>query len=181
MPSSKRIVLTTFGSFGDIHPFMALALELRQRGHHPVIATSELYREKMLASGFEFVPVRPHIPPPQEQDPEMMEKVMHPRSGSWFLLNEMLFPHTRDGYWDLLAAVKEADLLVTHPISFAGPLVAQKTGIPWVSTVLAPASLFSAYDPPRPPFWEWMRHLNILGPRFMTYVPQLCKEGLQEE
>jgi hypothetical protein len=50
--------------------------------------------------------------------------------------------------------VSGADLLVTHPISFAGPLVAQKTGIPWVSTVLAPASLFSAYDPPMPPFWQ---------------------------
>lgn len=159
---------------------MALALELRQRGHHPVIATSELYREKMLASGFEFVPVRPHIPPPQEQDPEMMEKVMHPRSGSWFLLNEMLFPHTRDGYCDLLAAVKEADLLVTHPISFAGPLVAQKTGIPWVSTVLAPASLFSAYDPPRPPFWEWMRHLNLLGPRFMTMFLNHAKKAYKK-
>jgi rhamnosyltransferase subunit B len=181
MTSGKRIVLTTFGSFGDIHPFMAIALELQQRGHHPVIATSELYREKMLASGFEFIPVRPHIPPPQEQDAEMMEKVMHPRLGSQFLLNEMLFPYVRDGYWDLLEAVKAADLLVTHPISFAGPLVAQKTAIPWVSTVLAPASLFSAYDPPRPPFWPWMRHLNVLGPRFMTLFLNRAKTIYRNE
>lgn len=166
--NSKRIILNTFGSFGDIHPYMAIALELRQRGHRPVIATSELYREKMLAADFEFIPVSPHIPPPQEQDAEMMEKVMHPRSGSGFLLHEMLFPYLRESYADLMRAVRGADLLVTHPISFAGPLVAQKTGIPWVSTILAPASFFSAYDPPRPPFWQWMRHLNILGPRFLT-------------
>lgn len=181
MTSTKRIVLTTFGSFGDIHPFMAIALELQQRGHHPVIATSELYREKMIASGFEFVPVSPNIPPPQEQDREMMEKVMHPRSGSGYLMHEMLFPYVREAYADLLLAVKGADLLVTHPISFAGPLVAQKTGLPWVSTVLAPASFFSAYDPPRPPFWEWMRHLSIFGPRFMSFFHNQAKRIYQSE
>ena len=85
MTKSRNILLSTFGSYGDIHPYMALALELQRRGHHPVIATSELYREKISASGFEFVPVRPHIPPPQEQDAEMMEKVMHPSTGSRFL------------------------------------------------------------------------------------------------
>ena len=39
-----RIVLNTFGSFGDIHPYMALALELQARGHVPVVATSNVYR-----------------------------------------------------------------------------------------------------------------------------------------
>ncbi|MEP6818191.1 MAG: glycosyltransferase [bacterium] len=168
MMARKRIVLTTFGSYGDIHPYMAIAAELRSRGHHPVIATSELYREKMLAGGFDFVSVRPHIPPPQDQDAAMMEKVMNPKSGSGFIINEMLMPFLREGYEDLLRAVEGADLLLTHPISFAGPLVAQKTGMPWVSSVLAPASFMSAYDPPVPPFWPWMRHVQLLGPRFVA-------------
>ena len=168
MNARKRIVLTSFGSYGDIHPYLAIAAELRSRGHHPVIATSELYREKLVAGGFDFIPVRPHIPPPQEQDPVMMEKVMNPKWGSSYLLNEMLFPYVRDGYDDLLRAVAGADLLLTHPISFAGPLVAQKTGLPWVSSVLAPVSFISAYDPPVPPFWSWMRHLQLLGPRFVA-------------
>jgi rhamnosyltransferase subunit B len=168
MSASRRIVLTTFGSYGDIHPYLAIARELRARGHHPVIATSELYREKMQTAGFDFVPVRPHIPPPEEQDAAIMEKVMNPRSGTGFLLNEMLFPFLREGYEDLLRAIEGADLLLTHPISFAGPLVAQKTGIPWVSSVLAPASFLSAYDPPVPPFWPWMRHVQLLGPRFVA-------------
>ena len=58
----KRIVLSTFGSFGDIHPYLAIALELKARGHSPVIATSEVYREKMDALGLEFRPVRPDMP-----------------------------------------------------------------------------------------------------------------------
>lgn len=165
MITRKRILLTTFGSYGDMHPYMAIAAELRARGHQPVIATSELYREKMQTAGFEFVPMRPHLAPPQDQDAEMMAKVMNPRSGTGFLLNEMLFPFVREGYQDLLAAVEGADLLLTHPISLAGPLVAQMTGIPWVSSVLAPASFMSAYDPPMPPFWPWLRHVGVFGPR----------------
>ena len=181
MPAGKRIVLSTFGSFGDIHPYMAIATELRARGHQPVIATSELYREKMETAGFEFASVRPHIPPPQEQDQAMMENVMNPKSGAGFLLNEMLFPFVREGYEDLLTAVEGADLLFTHPISFAGPLVAQMTAIPWVSSVLAPVSFFSAYDPPRPPFWQWMRHMNILGPRFVAAVLNQFKNFYRNE
>ena len=168
MAHSKRIVITTFGSYGDIHPYMAIAMELRARGHQPVIVTSELYREKLQTAGLDFVPSRPHIPSPQEQDPVMLEKILNPKSGTAYLLNELLFPFVRDGYEDLLPAVEGADLLLTHPISFAGPLVAQKTGIQWVSSVLAPASFMSAYDPPRPPFWQWMRHVKILGPRFVA-------------
>ena len=35
----KRIVITAFGSFGDVNPCVGLALGLKQRGHSPVIAT----------------------------------------------------------------------------------------------------------------------------------------------
>lgn len=176
MAHGKRIVLTTFGSYGDIHPYMAIAMELRARGHLPVIATSELYRGKIQAAGFDFVAVRPNIPPPQEQDPGTIEKIMNPKSGSDFLMKEILFPSVRGGYEDLLRAVRGADLLLTHPISFAGPLVAQTTGIPWVSSVLAPVSFMSAYDPPVPPFWAWMRHAQLLGPRFVAAFFSLVKK-----
>lgn len=174
--TGKRIILTTIGSYGDIHPYMALAMELQARGHHPVIATSELYREKMRTAGFDFAPLRPNIPPPAEQDVEMMERVMHPRLGGHVLMNEMLFPFVRDGYDDLLQVVKGADLLLTHPITFAGPLVAQTTGIPWVSSVLAPVSFLSAYDPPVPPFWQWLRHVQLLGPRFVAAFYRQAKK-----
>ena len=43
----KRILLATIGSLGDLHPCLALALGLRERGHQPVIASTELYRAKV--------------------------------------------------------------------------------------------------------------------------------------
>ncbi len=37
----SRIVLTTLGSFGDLHPKIAIALELRKRGHDVVSVTAK--------------------------------------------------------------------------------------------------------------------------------------------
>ena len=136
----KRIILNTFGSFGDIHPYMALALELQRRGHVPVIATMEGYREKIIVAGLQFAPVRPDVAQPKEQGTELIDKIMEPKTGPRFLTEELIFPAVRDSYADLLKVVEGADLLVTHPAAPAGPLVARKTGMPWVSTVLAPFS-----------------------------------------
>jgi len=170
-----RIILNTFGSFGDIHPYMALAMELQRRGHTPVIATMEIYREKIEGAGLEFVPVRPDIPQPKEQDAELIEKIMEPRTGPRFLTEELVFPAVRDSYADLLKAVSGADLLVTHPAAPAGPLVGRKTGMPWISTVLAPFSFISAYDPPVPPYWQWTRRFSLLGPGVMRFLLNLSK------
>ncbi len=175
MSDRKRIVLNTFGSFGDIHPYLALGLELRRRGHAVVIATMEIYREKVEKIGLEFAPVRPNIAQPKEQEPELIEKIMDPKNGPRFLMEGVVFPAVRDSYQDLLAAVREADLLVTHPAAPAGPLVGRKTGMTWISTVLAPMSFFSAYDPPVPPFWQWTKVFSKLGPRVMKFLLDLSK------
>ena len=58
-----RIVLNTFGSLGDLHPYLAIALELQRRGHQPVVATHGLYRARVEAMALEFAPVRPHGEP----------------------------------------------------------------------------------------------------------------------
>lgn len=172
-----RIVLNTFGSFGDIHPYMALAMELQARGHVPVIATMEIYREKIEGAGLEFFPVRPNIPQPREQDAALIGKIMEPKTGPRFLTEQLIFPAVRDSYEDLVRAVAGADLLVTHPAAPAGPLAGRKTGVTWISTVLAPLSFFSAYDPPVPPFWQWTSRLNVLGPRFMKFFLDTMKSS----
>src|SRR6185295_12193667 len=170
-----RVVISTFGSFGDIHPYMAIAMELQRRGHAPVIATMEIYREKIEGAGLEFVAVRPNIPQPKEQDPELIEKIMEPKTRPRFLTERLVFPAVRESYEDLMKAVAGADLLVTHPAAPAGPLVGKKTGMRWISTVLAPFSFISAYDPPVPPYWQWTKNLSMLGPGVMRFLLNLSK------
>jgi rhamnosyltransferase subunit B len=179
MTSSKRIILATFGSFGDIHPYMAIAIELQARGHEPLIATMALYREKIEAAGISFAPLSPNIPPPQEQDQELIEKILEPKSGPKFLMEEVLYPSVRASYRELLEIVAGSDLLVSHPITFAGPLVGYKTGSKWISSVLSPVGFFSAYDVPVPPFWPWLVELKRLGPGVMKILSRIAKQAYQ--
>ena len=54
-----KVVLATVGSYGDLHPFMALALELKALGVNVVIATTSNYREEVEREGIGFHAVRP--------------------------------------------------------------------------------------------------------------------------
>jgi rhamnosyltransferase subunit B len=141
---SKRIVITTFGSFGDLNPSLGLALGLKARGHDPVIATAEFYRPFVEAEGVGFRPVRP------DRNLYDIEAVRRSNPGRTpaYLMKKLLFPRLQESYEDLSEATRGADMLLTHPLTFAGPLVAEKVSIPWVSTVLAPISFFSAHDFP---------------------------------
>ncbi len=166
--TKKRVVFFTWGSFGDLHPHMALALELQGRGCHCVIATSPLYREKVEAAGIAFHPARPDLPPPDaETSAELIRRVSHGRGGPAYLFRELLIPHLRETYADTLAAVTAdggADLLVSHQIPLTAPLVAEKTGVKWVSSVLFPIAFASAYDPPTPPQLPALRRLTATHP-----------------
>lgn len=177
----KRIVISTFGSFGDIHPYIAIALELKARGHSPVIATSEVYREKMNVLGLEFHPLRPDVP--SYDQPEGLAKLvadlMEPRGGTEKVM-ELFLADLPEVYEDLNAAVEHADLLLTHPLPLVGPLVAQKRGLTWVSSVLAPISLFSAYDPPVPPQLPSLYGLLKRSPAFTRLILRLALFKLEK-
>lgn len=165
LTTDKRIVISTFGSFGDIHPYVAIALELKARGHRPLIATSEVYREKMETAGIDFHPVRPDVPS-YDHTPELqqlVEKLMDQKTGP-AAIGDLILPHLRDIYSDLDAATEDADLLLTHPLPFVGTMIAEKKQLPWVSSVLAPASFLSVYDPIVPPQWPWLYHFMKLSP-----------------
>ena len=58
----SRIIVTTWGSLGDLHPMIALCLGLRDRGHDIVLATTETYRNKIKALGLQFHAIRPNLP-----------------------------------------------------------------------------------------------------------------------
>jgi rhamnosyltransferase subunit B len=155
-----QIVITTLGSLGDLHPYLALALGLKGRGHRVSIATSPYYQPKIESEGIGFHAVRPNLSP---DNTELIKLAMDAKKGSEYVIREVVLPHLRDSYEDLTQAARGADLLITHPITYAGPLVAQKTGIRWVSSVLAPISFLSDDDPCVLPPAPWLAKLYRLG------------------
>ena len=160
--SSKRIVLTPWGSFGDLHPFLALAIELKRRGHYPVIATCAVYREKVEGEGIAFAQMRPDVGELQKRS-DLVKRIFHPLRGSEYIIRKLLMPVLAESLEDLNAAAEGADLLISHSVTFATPLVAEIRRLPWLSVVLQPSVMFSELDPPRLP---QLRLLKGRGPVF---------------
>jgi len=164
-----RIVLTTVGSYGDLHPYIALGLGLLSRGHTVAIATSESYQAKVVAEGLQFSPVRPNL---DDFGPfaEVARRVYDPAKGAQYMVRELLLPSLANSFDDLHVAVRDADLLVTHTLSYAGHLLGHNLPIPWVSTVLSPMVFMSGYDPPPLPAAPWLQSLYRLNPSFYRLV-----------
>lgn len=148
-----RIVLTTFGTLGDVHPLVAVALEMRRRGHTPVMAVPEIFRSKIELLGLEFRKVGPTLNP---DDPQQVAKLMDIHKGTERTLREVLFPAIRQSYEELKSAVEAdggAHLMLAGELTYQAPVVAEVTGVRWASYVLAPLSFFSRHDPPvLPPY-----------------------------
>ncbi len=166
MKAGKRIVLTTHGTLGDLHPYLAIALELQARGHRPLIATSEYHRRRIEEAGIGFYAIRPDI---SFDDKELHKRLTEPRRGLERVIRELMLPVLRSTYYDLLSGVEKdggADLLVSQILIFAAPLIAEKTGVRWISTELQPGAFMSAYDPPVLAPFPALSKLRGLGPAF---------------
>jgi UDP:flavonoid glycosyltransferase YjiC (YdhE family) len=91
---------------------------------------------------------------------------MNHRTGLECIIRDIIMPPLRDSFEDTLAAARDADLLVAHPLALTARLVAEKTGLAWASTVLQPISFVSIYDPPVMAQAPWFARLRFLGPGF---------------
>lgn len=171
-----RIVLATFGSLGDLHPFLALALRLRSAGHHPVIATAEFYRERVEAEGLEFAAVRPDFVDIERDLNAGAEEVMlRMIRGEEFLFRQVLFPYVRKAYEDGLRAVAGADLVMTTNFAFGPRIAAEVRGLPLITAVLQPAAFLSAYDPPSGPYPLMNRLVHGVGPTGRGVLREVVK------
>jgi rhamnosyltransferase subunit B len=168
-----RIVLSTWGSLGDLHPYLALAVELTRRGHRAVVASLPVWREPVEHAGVEFHPVGPDIPADDDAARELVRRVLDARDGPKYLFEQVLGPSTREAYEALLAGVRAeggADLLVTHQLPLVGPIVAEVTGVRWVSAVVQPLAFLSAFDPSTPPQAPWLQPILALHPSIARLV-----------
>jgi len=170
-----RIVLSNIGTLGDTNPLIAIALELKRRGHVPVMALPAVYEPKIRPLGLEFHAVRPDIDP---NDTALVKLIYDIKDGTEHGLRDFLFPALRKTYADLLDAVtkpERADLLLVGELNYAGPLVAEMTGIPWASYVLAPLSFFSAFDPPALPGYPRLARADRAVPGFGRVIKRVAR------
>jgi UDP:flavonoid glycosyltransferase YjiC (YdhE family) len=139
------------------------------------MAVPAVFGPKIAPLGLEFHAVRPDIDP---ENTLMAEMIYDVRKGTERGLREFLFPALRQTYEDLLDAAtrpERADLMLLGELNYAGPLVAEVTGIPWASYVLAPLSFFSAYDPPVLPMYPRLARADKTVPGMGRAIKRLAR------
>ena len=146
-----KILIHTLGSSGDLNPFLALALELKARGHDIQFALSPKFTEKAQALGFPAT-VAGEDP---DWDSDLMRRMlaMHRTEPIQILFAEGMIPAIGPAAAALEPLVREADLFISHIIQLAAPAVAERAGTPWISA--SPATLIYETGQYPPPSVAW--------------------------
>jgi len=96
MPS--RIVITCWGSYGDVYPYIGLGKALQARGHRVILALPRYYAQIVEREGLETRAVGPDIDP---TDRALIARVMQPATGPQALIRDWLMPALRQTYDEL--------------------------------------------------------------------------------
>lgn len=129
-----RVSIHTYGTRGDVQPYVALSLGLKAAGHEPVIAGPEQFAGFVEGHGIAFQPL------PGEMlaliDDPAAQAVLEGSSG--FAGGLKLIGRMRPAMNRMLVAEWQAalaarpDILVHHPKSLSSPSIAERLGIPLV-------------------------------------------------
>lgn len=157
-----RILLATLGSLGDLHPFVAIGQALRERGLAVRLASSVEYRSRIEAAGLEYAVLAPSLDALGDRG-RLARRFFHRHFGPRRLFRQMVVEPLAEARRDLEAALHGVDLVVSHPLTPLLPALAELRGLPWLSTALAPFSLFSLADPPVLPNLPWLARLPRIG------------------
>lgn len=147
-----RIVLVSVGTLGDVHPFVAVAIELAAAGLTPVLAAAESCRAIADRHGIAFHPVRPdgaELLADMGLDEATVARAVASDLG--FVIDRVILPYADRTLADLGAAMAGADLALCGSFSVLGRIAAEAAGVPVMSLLLQPMALFSADDPPVTP------------------------------
>jgi len=127
-----RAVLTNFGTTGDVYPFLALAMGLRNRGHEPILAFSPNFRNQVERLGFTFAPVGKNRQQVQNETNALMIRM----PGSVRHLQVMfriLAGDLSEAFFDLEKCCRRADVIIAGPGQPAARMIHELSGIPFVS------------------------------------------------
>ncbi len=142
-----RVLIATTGSDGDVRPFLALARELRGRGHDVLFAAPDRYAQSAVEHDVAFRSIGP--PWDAEELSRTLARVLaksNPLAQLAIILESLAEPQRRM-VPELLAMVPEHDVVVYQPILVAAPAAARARKVPHVSLQLTPLHRARSYSP----------------------------------
>ena len=133
-----RVLILTFGSRGDVQPFVALGAVLAQRGHEVTVCTGQGFDELITSRGLRSNPLSIDIR--DVLDAPEVQAAMKSFRG-WiraFRANRSLMQRQMDDMWAVVQQ-ESPNMIVYHPKAFAAPYFARALGVAAIPAFLQPA------------------------------------------
>ncbi len=105
-----------------------------------------------------------------EIEGDWAKKVNDSLRGAEFIARKLVVPYIEENYETLMSATEDCDLIISHVLTFVSPIVAEKREIPWLTVMLQPSTILSAFDPPAFAFAVNLPKLKFLGPSFFNLL-----------
>ena len=149
-----KITVNTFGTRGDVQPYIALSKELQEVGHTVRIVTHQIFESFVKEHGLAFFPLQ--LDPRQVLISQALSELGNNtiRINRW--MEENFKPALQDIFRVTLQANQDAELILNSGLSFAGWHVAEKLGTPAIATYLwpvTPSRYLPATSGKIPPDW----------------------------
>jgi rhamnosyltransferase subunit B len=145
-----RIVITSYGSSGDLNPFLALGLGLRARGHDVLYAVEERFHAVIAQAGFATHHLTGDLETALALSGRQMFDRLTPFASVRTIVDQYILPTLRPKVMELLDACAGADLLVAAAGQLSASFIADLMGILWATVALTPGTIPSAYLEPQP-------------------------------
>ena len=132
-----RVAILTVGSRGDVQPFVALGLGLKEAGHEVTLAAGKGFESTIQERGLRFAPL----------DVDLLERLQSPEGKATFAGRNLFgtmrqlmhtFGRMLDDEW---AASRGTDVVLYHPKALDGYHVAEALGVP--AFLAHPVSMFT--------------------------------------
>lgn len=167
-----KISILTFGTRGDVQPYVALGVGLKKAGHEVTVATVNEFEELVTAYGLLHAPLRG----------DFLKAAQSPEGrGNPFKLIGQYIEMARETLADEWHHAQQAEVLVYNPSAMGGYAIAEKLGIPAFA-----AFPFPLYSPTRAfpsPFFPFrnLGPLNHWSHRFFAKIgPALYRRPIRE-
>ncbi|MEO6394547.1 MAG: glycosyltransferase [Devosia sp.] len=160
---SQRIVISVLGTHGDVQPYVALSLTLQRRGFHPIICSTDDFRDFVELHGVEFHSLgndlRALLGQSRLGDEASRNRLMH--APHLLRQGQKMLKEAGQRTWE---AARSADLLIFASTTTFCIDMAEALGIPAIMTSFQPLNPTGEFpyfqyefDPLRPMMFRFNR------------------------
>jgi sterol 3beta-glucosyltransferase len=132
-----KIVITSFGTRGDVQPYLALAVGLQRAGHRVTLATSHTYAKWIQAYGVNAHLVSFNVQEVMQQ-PETQATLRGRNPVRLFSAMREMMRQGAEAQDEVWAAIQNADFVIQSPTASGALEAVSKRGIPAAFAVPVP-------------------------------------------